>query len=152
MDADKKLPVEVVESVAREATGVEAQAHDIKFDGREALELRFPFDKLSKVMRLSHVLLHESPVLPGSVLFQREPDFKGFETAREVYAVVAKPHLSSGDAARGVLQVLGCERKGMTVCTLVPHERHACFERNVEPFMEIESNGVGALNPCDERL
>ena len=126
------------------ARGV-AQAHHVAADRGEALEVGVRVDPVGEGVGLRDVAVHDPAERVGAVGLERQPDPQRPEPPREGDAVLVEPHLAGGQPAGGVLQVLRHDREGRPVRRLVAHQGEPDVDRRLHPLVQVEREGVGAL-------
>ena len=139
-------------SAGERPASAEAEADDVERDRRHQLEAVGLGDSRRQVAGLAAVALDRRPEPPRAVLLEREPDLERAKAARQLGPVVAEPGIAAGEAARVAAQIVGRhgERRAMQVAAA--HQHAAGVVGHVQPLVEVESQGVGALDAGEARL
>ena len=128
-----------------------AKADDVERDRRQQLQPRLLEDAGREIGGLAAVLGDRRAEPARAVLLEREPHLERAEAARQLRAELARPGLAAGEAARGALEIAGVERERGAV-QVAPADQHAAgVILDVEPFVEVEGERIGALDAGEQR-
>ena len=87
----------------------------------------------------------------GAVGLQREPGLQRAEAARQIRPEIAGPRRARREPARLPAQIGRRRRKRFAMLLAVAHEQEARVVGHLSPFVEIERDGIGALDAGEPR-
>ena len=131
---------------------LDAKAHDVEHDRRAHDEMFGAQDPRLQPLRHAAGLLDALREALHAEGLDRNPGFQRPEPSRQIGAEIAGPHVSRRKAARRAGEIGGVRREGAPVRLLVPHEEEARVIGHMQPFVEVEGDAVGALQPLHHRL
>jgi len=129
----------------------ESEAHDVQGRRREQFKPGMLGHEPGEVMRLAHVLMNQPRVGVHAVCLERHPDLEGAEAARELHATLGEREAPGRDAPVEGREIRRRHVERGPVRLLIADEGAADLVGHVQPLVQIERDGIGVLESCDER-
>lgn len=115
----------------------------LRLTGARQLEIAARRDHAPQPLRLFAVARDHPGERIEAVRLQGEPHLERAESARQLGSILAEPRLAVGQAALRRRQVVAPGRERGAVRGLVLHQHAARVVRHLQPFVEIEGDGIG---------